>query len=105
LRCPHNRPCGSVRLWDIEAHTFSKHSAHRWRWGCQPYAPSGFYLPPGRYLILFCIRGWVDPRGVAWLDRPRQLKKISGIVPATFLLVAYTQVPSTDWTAHALDLP
>jgi hypothetical protein len=28
------------RLWGIEASTFSRHPAHRWRWGCQPYHPT-----------------------------------------------------------------
>jgi hypothetical protein len=26
--------------WDIEAATFSRQSAHRWRWDCQPYMPA-----------------------------------------------------------------
>jgi hypothetical protein len=30
-------------LWDVEAPTFSIQSAHRWRWGCQPYAPPALY--------------------------------------------------------------
>jgi hypothetical protein len=32
------------RLWDVEVPTFSRQSAHRWRWGCQPYAPAALYL-------------------------------------------------------------
>jgi hypothetical protein len=43
------RPMG---LWDVEAATLSRQSAHRWRWSCQPYAPVGRPLPPGRYLVL-----------------------------------------------------
>jgi hypothetical protein len=38
-------------LWEVEAPTFSRQSAHRWRQGCQPYAPAAFY-PPGRFLVL-----------------------------------------------------
>jgi hypothetical protein len=30
-------------LSDVEASTFSRHSAHRWRYGCQPYAPVTLY--------------------------------------------------------------
>jgi hypothetical protein len=30
-------------LWDVEIPTFSRKSAHRWRWGCQPYAPVALY--------------------------------------------------------------
>jgi hypothetical protein len=36
---PCNRPWRPIALWDIEAPTSSRPSAHRWRWGCQPYAP------------------------------------------------------------------
>jgi hypothetical protein len=42
---PCNRPWRPIELWDVEAPTFSRHSAHRWRWGCQPYAPASFYPP------------------------------------------------------------
>jgi hypothetical protein len=27
----------------VEASTFFRQSAHRWRWGCQPYAPAALY--------------------------------------------------------------
>jgi hypothetical protein len=40
---PCNRPWRPIRLWDVEAPTFSRQSAHRWRWGCQPYAPAALY--------------------------------------------------------------
>jgi hypothetical protein len=34
------RPLG---LWEIEAPTIFRHSAHRWRQSCRPYAPAAFY--------------------------------------------------------------
>jgi hypothetical protein len=37
------RPWRPIRLWDVEAPAFSSKSAHRWRWGCQPYAPAALY--------------------------------------------------------------
>jgi hypothetical protein len=58
---PCNRPWRPIGLWDVEALTFSKKSAHRWRWGCHPYAPAAFY-PPGRFLILISVKGRVDPQ-------------------------------------------
>jgi hypothetical protein len=40
---PCNRPWGPIGLWDVEVPTFSGQSAHRWRWGCKPYAPATLY--------------------------------------------------------------
>jgi hypothetical protein len=79
-----------IRLWDVEASIFSRQSAHRWRWGCQPYTPAALY-PPRRSLILISVRGWVQPRAIVWLEESEQLKNSttsSRIEPATFRLVA-----------------
>jgi hypothetical protein len=62
-------PCN--RPWKSIGFTFSRQSAHRWRWGCQPYAPAALY-PREDSLYSFLLRGWVDP-----------VTK-SGIEPATF---------------------
>jgi hypothetical protein len=67
------RPIG---LWDVETPTFSRQSAHRWQWGCQP-----------AFLVLISIRGWVNLRTIVWLERLDQLKNpeaLSGIEPAMF---------------------
>jgi hypothetical protein len=47
------RPIG---LPGIEAPIFSRQSAHRWRWGCQPYEPAALY--PHRQIpgTQFCQR-------------------------------------------------
>jgi hypothetical protein len=68
---------------------FSRQSAHIWRWGCQPYAPAALY-PPGRFLVLISVRGWVDPKAIVRLEELGQLKKStsSGFDPASVLLVA-----------------
>jgi hypothetical protein len=78
---PVNRPC---RLWDVEARTSSRQSAHRWGWGCQPYAPVALYIP-GRFLVLISVRGWVDHRAIVRLEGLGQLKNqmTSRIEPAT----------------------
>jgi hypothetical protein len=68
-----NRPWSPIRLRDVEAATFSRQSAHRWRWGCQLYAPAALY-PPGRFLVLISARGWVDPRTKMWLEGLGELK-------------------------------
>jgi hypothetical protein len=43
LSYPCNRPWRPIGLWDVEAPTFCRQSAHRWWWGCQPYALAAFY--------------------------------------------------------------
>jgi hypothetical protein len=40
---PCDRPWKPTELRDVEAPTFSRQSAQRWRWGCQPYAPAVLY--------------------------------------------------------------
>jgi hypothetical protein len=81
----------------VEARIFSRQSAHRWRWGCQPYAPAAVY-PQGRFLVLISVRGWVDPRVMVRLEGWGQLKNpvaSSGIEPATFRFVALVPQPTT----------
>jgi hypothetical protein len=70
---PCNRPWRPIRLWDVEAPTFSRKLAHRWRSGCQPCALAALY-PPGRFLVLISVRGWVDQRTIVWLEGLGQLK-------------------------------
>jgi hypothetical protein len=66
---------GPIGLWDIEAPTFSRILAHRWRWGRQPYTPAAF-SPPGRFLALISVTGWVEPRATVRLGGLGKLKKI-----------------------------
>jgi hypothetical protein len=42
LKNPRNRPWSLIGLRDVKDPTVSRQSAHRWRWGCQPYAPAVF---------------------------------------------------------------
>jgi hypothetical protein len=77
---PFNRPWRPIGLWDHEVPTFSRQSTYRWRWGCQPYAPDT-PLPPGRFLVLVSVRGWVDSK--AFTSTANSMTS-SEIQPATF---------------------
>jgi hypothetical protein len=76
---PCNRQWRPIGLWDVEAPTFSRQSAHRWRWGCQPYVPAALYSL-GRFLVRISFRSWVDTRAIMRLERLGQLKKIDDII-------------------------
>jgi hypothetical protein len=85
-----NRPWRPIGLWDVEASTFSRQSACRWRWDCQPYASAALYTP-GRFLVLISVTGRVDLRDTVRLEDLGKLKNpmaSSEIEPATFRLVA-----------------
>jgi hypothetical protein len=78
-----NRSWRPIGLWDVEAPTLSRQSAHRWQWDCQPAA----LYPPGRFLVLISVRGWVDSRDIVRLEGLGQLENSMTsleIEPATF---------------------
>jgi hypothetical protein len=56
---------------------------------------AGRPLPPGGFLELISVRGWVDPRAILGLEGLGQLKNpmtSSGIEPVTFRLVSSKQL-------------
>jgi hypothetical protein len=87
------------RVVIVEAPTFSRQSAHRWPWGCLPFAPA-FLYPQEDSWYSFLLRGWVDPRAIVRLEGLGQLKNAmtsSGIEPAIFRLVARRLVYQPAW--------
>jgi hypothetical protein len=73
------------------SHIF-RHSAHRCRQGCQPYAPAAFY-PPRKFLVLISVRDWVDPRAILRLEELGKLKKSTSSGNRTRDLPACSIVP------------
>jgi hypothetical protein len=80
------RPIG---LWDVVAPTFSRQSAHRWRWGCRPYSPAALY-PQEDSWYSFPLR-LSRPQGHSGAGRIRSIGNPMtslGFELATFRLVA-----------------
>jgi hypothetical protein len=90
----------SIGLWDVEAPTFSRQSAHRWRWSCQPYAAAALY-PPGRFLVLISVKRLSRLQGHSAARRIRRTEKFNDLIangtrdfPACSIVPQPTTLPS-----------
>jgi len=92
-----------VQVWtgpEVSGRLISISSAHEGGKDFQPYAPTSF-TPQEIFLVLICVRGWVDPTVIVRPDGIFQWKipmTPTGIEPATFRLVAQciSQLPPVD---------
>jgi hypothetical protein len=86
-----NRPWRPMGLWDISAPTFSLDSQLTDGGKVVSLTRQLPLTPPGRFLLLISVRGWVNPRAIVWLEGLGKLKESTslGLEPATFRLVAY----------------
>jgi hypothetical protein len=77
---PCNRPWRPMGLSEVEAPIFSRQSAHRWRWGCQSYAPVTFY-PQEDSWYSFLLEAASTP-GPVWLEGLGQIGNRTRDLPA-----------------------
>jgi hypothetical protein len=84
---PCNRPWRPIGLWYVEAPTFSRQSAHRWRWGSQLYASAALY-PQEYSWYSFLLEAKSTVVRLEGLGQLKSLMTSSGNVPETFRLVA-----------------
>jgi hypothetical protein len=82
------RPIG---LWDVEGPTLSRWLTDGGKVASLMCRPP--FTPPGRFLVLISVRGWVDPRAIVRLEGLGQLKKIHLIGTWTRDLPACSIVP------------
>jgi hypothetical protein len=88
LNYPCNSPSKLTGLRDVEALTFSRQSAHRWREVVSSTRRPPV-APPGIFLVLISVRGWVDPKVTVRVEELGQFEipmTSFGIKPATFRL-------------------
>jgi hypothetical protein len=75
-----------IGLWDFEAPTFSLENRFTDGGEFVSLTRRQHFPPPGRFLVLISVRGWVDPRAIVRLEGLGKLKRSTSSVlePATF---------------------
>jgi hypothetical protein len=76
---PYNRPCRPIGLRDVWDPRLSRQSAHRWRWGGEPYAQVDLYLQKD-LLVFISVRGWINAWANSRLEGFGKFKTISGLI-------------------------
>jgi hypothetical protein len=61
-------------LGKVEDPTFSRQSAHRWRWGCQPYTSAE------RFSVPIYVGGRVKSRDIVWVEGLGKLEKFNELI-------------------------
>jgi hypothetical protein len=83
-------------MWDVEDPILSRQLAHRWWWGCQPYAPAALYSSATLFSAFgthLCYR-LSKPQDLVRLEGLGKLKKFNAIRIWTHDLLACSSVTS-----------
>jgi hypothetical protein len=72
---PCNRPWRPIGLWDVEAPAFSLDNRLTDGGKVVSLTRRPPFKPPGRFLVLISVRGWVDPRTTVRLEELGKLKQ------------------------------
>jgi hypothetical protein len=93
------RPWRPLGLLEVEAPTFSDISS--WMAARLSALCACRFLPPGRFLLLISVRGWVNPRAIVQLEGLGTLKKSTSSGTQTGDLPACSIVPQLTTVPHA----
>jgi hypothetical protein len=96
------------RVVRLEAPTIPRQSAHRWRWGCQPYAPAALYSQEDPwYSFLLEAESWRRIRSIEKsndlvVNRTRDFRDI--IHSVQFVLLFRVSLVENEGPAHTVPI-